>query len=388
MLHLILFSIIAISIFLITFFKLIKRNDTNYIYILAIEFVGLIMNFTYAFTGKNPSIYVYIIMYIFSVIIPLTLQIIEHKGTNISEIIYLIKIQLKKDEIKKILLDAIEKYPNSYLLHKKLAMYYEENKENEKAENEYMKAIRIQPKDTNLYYKLANILYSEKKSQEAIEVLNELLKVKPDYYQGSLLLGDIYYENEQFKEAVNTYNQAIRYNPAKYELYYKLGMSYTRLNDFKLAKEYYKKAATINSIKDVANLNLGQIELLFKEYDEAQKYFIEASKGEDEKITAEAYYYLAKIKMYNNEEEQAIQYCNIAIEINPNIIKKIEKDEELTKILGKLTLKENKIVVSKINKNQEEIVEYLGKTYNVVEKLTDYNNDYNNINKINKEKEL
>lgn len=386
MLQLIIFSMIAIAIFVITFAKIIKENDTNYIYELAIEFIGLAIDFIYILIGKQPDIIVLIIMCLLSIVLPIILIILEKAGINLSEIIYLIKIRLKKDEIKKILLDAIEKYPNSYILHKKLATYYEQNNENEKAENEYIKAIGIQPKDSNLYFKLATVFYKEKKIQETVEILNELLNIKPDYYEGSILLGNIYYENEQFKEAMNIYNQALKYSPSKYELYYALGMTYTRLNDFNMAKEYYKKASIINSYKDISNLNLGQINLIFRDYEEAEKYFTEASKSDDDKITATAYYYLAKIKINRGEKEQAIQYCNVAIELYPKIKKKIEKDEEFIVILGKVTLKEEKEVKSQTTEKQDEIVEYLGKTYNVVEKLTDNININEKSNNIEREK--
>ena len=37
----IIFSILSIAIFMLTFFKLIKKNDTSYIYILLVEFIGI-----------------------------------------------------------------------------------------------------------------------------------------------------------------------------------------------------------------------------------------------------------------------------------------------------------------------------------------------------------
>ena len=39
------FNMLAFSLFIIIFAKLIKRNDTNYIIILGIEVVGIAINF-------------------------------------------------------------------------------------------------------------------------------------------------------------------------------------------------------------------------------------------------------------------------------------------------------------------------------------------------------
>ena len=148
-------------------------------------------------------------------------------------------------------------------------------------------------------------------------------------------------------------------------------MTYTRLNDFQNAKEYYMKAAKINSIKDISNLNLGQIYLIFREYDEAEKYFYEGLNCDDEKIQANSYLYLAKINLLKNNTEKAIIYANMSIEIFPEIIKKIENDETFGIILGKIKIKPSKDVKSKLNDKEIKIIEHLGKTYDVVEKLAD-----------------
>lgn len=316
-------------------FQLIKKNNTNYIYSLISEFIGILIDFIVVFTGNRLGIELSIIICIFTIIIPVILISLESKNINISEIIFLMKINMKDDDIKKILLDAIKKYPNSHILHKKLAAYYEKNKEYEKAEDEYIEAIRIQANDYATYYKLSVILYKDNKKEEASELLESLLKYKPDNYQASILLGKIFYENNQFKESANVYDRALRYFPNKYELYYNLGITYTRLNDFKKAKEYYHKAANINPDDGIAYLNLGQIYLIYRECNEAEKCFYNALKGSNNISIANAYFYLAKIKIENDEKDLAIQYCNIAIETYPNIIKKIEKDDELTQILGK-----------------------------------------------------
>ena len=43
MLEKIIFNVLAFALFTITVLKLIKKNDTSYIYILALEFVGILI---------------------------------------------------------------------------------------------------------------------------------------------------------------------------------------------------------------------------------------------------------------------------------------------------------------------------------------------------------
>lgn len=374
MVNIIIFSIIALSIFIFTVFRLIKDNNANYILALIPEFIGIIINFICIFFTIEPSIILLVIMYVFSVFIPIIILILEKREINIMEILNISKAKSYEkngqiDLAKKQLIQSVNKFPNNYLSHQKLAEWYEKNGELEKAEDEYLKVIEIKPKKYENYYKLAIIYNQDKKQEQAIKLLREVLKRKLDYLDASLCLGNILYETEMFKEAINVFAEALKYNPGEYKLYYYMGMTYTRLNDFPNAKEYYKKAATINSTLNAAKLNLGQISLIFKDYDEAEKYFMECIENDDEEIQAEAYYYLAKIKLINNENNLAVHYANIALEIEPNLIEKMEKDIYFASILGKLKTKENKFVKTKLNKEEKNIINYLDNTYGVVQTL-------------------
>ena len=375
MISIIIFSIISISIFIFTVIKLIKDNNSNYLFALIPEFLGIIINFICIFFSSEPGIILLIIMYTLSVVIPIILLILEKNEINLSELLGIIKANYYKEKnqydlARKQLINNVNKFPNSFLSHQKLGEWYEKNGELEKAEDEYLKAIEIKPKKYENYYKLAVIYNKDKKKEQAIEVLRDVLKRKADYLDASIALGDILYETEMFKEAINVFQDALKYNPGEYKLYYYLGMSYTRINDFPNAKEYYKKAATINSTLNAAKLNLGQISLLFKDYDEAEKYFMECIENDDEEIQAESYYYLSKIKLINNESTLAVQYANIALELEPKLIEKMEKDIYFASILGKLKTKESKYVKTKLTKGEKSIINYLDQTYGVVQTLT------------------
>lgn len=381
----ILVLIASVVVFAITFAKMFKKNRISYIYIMCIEFAGILISFLNIIVSKKQNMFQIVVSSVLGIIIPIVILLLEKKDYYIDEVLYYFiqKTFYKKDK-KGILLELVEKHPKSYMAHKTLAELYEENGELEKAENEYISVVRIKPEDYKSFSKLAKIFDKNGKRDMAIETMQSVLNDKPEYLEGSLLLGQLLYEDEKFKEAILVYNEALKYNPGEYFLYYSLGMTYVRLNDFQNAKDCYKKAATINSIKDISNLNLGQISLLFKDYDKAEKYFFKTMDSADEKISANSYYYLAKIKLLKDEEQMAIQYANLALDLYPKIADKIEKDEVFTRILGKINLKKNtnKRVQSKITRKDEEIIDYLANTNNVVERLTlDFSKASNKVEK-------
>ena len=170
MISIIIFTILSLIIFVITFFKLIKKNNSNYIFALIPEFIGIVINFVYIFISIKPNTIVIILMYILSIIIPIIGFILEKNDINLLEIIGITKIKYyenknQKEKVKNELLKNVQKYPNSYIYHKKLAKWYEENKEIEKAEYEYIKIVELKPKNHDNYIKLANVYIQNDKNE-------------------------------------------------------------------------------------------------------------------------------------------------------------------------------------------------------------------------------
>ena len=69
----ILFNLVAFTLFIIFFVKMIKKNDTSYIDVLFIEFIGIAINFIGLIFGVKLNFVLYILMYMFSIIIPVVI---------------------------------------------------------------------------------------------------------------------------------------------------------------------------------------------------------------------------------------------------------------------------------------------------------------------------
>ncbi len=370
----IIFNVIAFFLFIFIFFKMIHKNDTNYIAILIIQAIGITINFIEIMTGLYANTILKIIMYIFAIIVPILILLLEHRGHNFSEKMSEIQAKLYlmlKDNknAKDILIKMVTKYPESYIGYKMLAEIYEKEASIEKAIDEYVKAIDCNKKDYDSYYKVAYLLSDIGKRDESVTMLQNLLEKKPDYYMASNLLGELLCEREKYKEAINVYMDALRYNPQEYELYYNLGIAYTRLNDFQNAKLCYEKAANINHSMYAALYNLGQIGLIYRDIEMAEKYFTQCLYSKE--LEAMAYFELAKIYMLKGEKEKAITFVNKAIELESSFKKKAEGEPILIPIKAyivnpkEILQQTEKNISVKIQKN----IEYLEKTYYVVENL-------------------
>lgn len=385
-----LFNLLAVSLFIIIFFKIIRKNDGNYIFILVLQTIGIIVSFLEILNKINESILGGTIRYVFSIVIPLLIIFIEIRGINFSEILSVIAAKFfmligDTKTAKSILLKLVTKYPESYLGHKLLAECYEKEGGMRRAIDEYVTSVDINKKDYKSYFKIADLLRDLEKKDEAIQMLETLVKTKPDCYEASILLGELLCEQERFKEAANVYNEALRYKPADFDLYYNLGIVYTRLSDFQMAKEMYEKAAAINHRMYGANYNLGLIAFIQRDYDTAEKYFEKSLYGE---LEAMSYYQLAKIYVYKGEKDKAITFLNKAIELDPKLLQLANKEKTFKKIKEYITVSvkmDDTVKVAKadeleefearrsiILKQQEEIArKYLDDTLKLIEEMSE-----------------
>ena len=340
MLEKILFNLIAFSIFIIIFFKIIRKNDTNYIGILILQAIGIAVSFIEIKIGIEANPFFKSLRYIVSIILPCLVILMELNGLNFSEVISAISAKIlmmigDNKAAKNVLIKLVTKYPESYIGHKLLAKIYEKEGGMRKAIDEYVKLVDIKRNDYKSYFKIADLLNDLGQKNEAIQMLENLIKNKPDLYECSILLGELLCEQARFKEAEKVYQEALKFRPTDFDLYYNLGIVYTMLSEFQMAKEMYEKAAQINHRAYGANYNLGQIALIQGDLEIAEKYFKHSLYGD---LEAKSYFQLAKIYVLKGEKDMAINFLNKAIEIEPELLELANKEKAFDSIKQHITV--------------------------------------------------
>lgn len=336
------FIVISFTIFVYMFFRMIRNNDTTYIAVLVLEFIGIAFSFIEVLFRVKLNMVFILLKYLLSIILPVAIVILEKRNGTLFEMLAIQKAKLyllfgDNKKAKQALIDLVERNPRSYKAHRMLAEIYENEGGMRKAIDEYVQAIDLNKKDYDSYYKVAELLTNLDKKEEAAEMLFNLLGKKPEMYQATELLGEILIEKERYKEAVNIYQEALRYNPVSYELNYNLGIAYTMLNDFQNAKICYEKAAEINTLLYNAKYSLAEIALIYKDLEEAERRFLEAI--EEEELSADGYYELAKIYLIKGDKETAIKYINTAIDANAKkIVEKVKKEPIFIPIMARISM--------------------------------------------------
>lgn len=373
MIERIIFSLLSFLIFAYIFlFKMMKKNDTTYLTILLFQAIGILMNLIRVLFNALTGVGSIIVMYLFSIVIPLVVIILEYKNLNCSEWlqIALAKIYMlfnNDKKAKKVLINIVSKYDNSYTAHKILAEIYEKEGGMRKAIDEYVKVLDLKPNDYVTYFKISILLKELGKRTESIQMLKTLVSKKPEMKEANKMLADMLLEDKKYKQAITIYVQAIKYDPDNAELYYNLGVAYSRMNEFSLAKECYKKTVEIDSGYYNAFYRLGQISLLYRDIESAEKYFLESIYGETE---SKSYYQLSKIYMIKNDKTKAATNINTAIQMDYKYYK-IAVDEPIFLPIKQLIIKPTEETKPEIaeSEQEKEISEYLDDTYNLTKYL-------------------
>ena len=382
MIEKILFSLIAFLLFIYVFiFKLIKKNDTTYLVVLISQALGILLNLIQIIFQISETAILKTFIYILCLIVPTIILILESRGINFSELIYITISRVllamgNRKKAKEFLINLVSKYEKSYMGHKLLAEIYEKEGGMRKSIDEYVKVLDIKGDDYKSYFKISQILKDLNKKNEAIQMLTNLLKKKPELYEASKMLGELLVEKEKFKEAAHVFVQAIKYNEDKSDLYYNLANIYSRLNEFSLAKECYQRAVDIEPNLYNAYYRLGQISLLYRDIDSAENYFMQSVEGENE---FKSYYQLAKIYMMKNDKSKAIIFLNKATEVSEYFYDLASKEPIFFAIKNSVVKPENG-KEEKIDESEEEktISEYLDNTYNLTKILNEKKNKKDN----------
>ena len=366
MIELIIFGIISLILF--TYIAKRSLEIRSYVsnIILILNIVGIIiMPLIYVKTNK---IYMVsrIISLILGIILPIVIIIIEYltKVSYDEKIILYIaefyEFTKNRKKAKDIIVKYLEKYDDSYLLHKKLATIYEKEGGTRKAIDEYVEAVSIKGTDYESYFRVIELLEYLDKKDEAITLIERLLKVYKRYPKAYIMYANLILEKGNLKEVAKIYEEGLSYNKESKEIMYNLASIYVRLNEYSLAKKNLESIFKLDKKSHIVCLNLAQIAMIEREYSEAKMYLDIAKK--EKEIEDIVYYEIAKINVLERKEEEAISNLNKALEINQDIIRKINATEIFKEIRQHTIMK-----VELIQRKRVEIEEKYVDTINMLE---------------------
>ncbi len=173
----------------------------------------------------------------------------------------------------------------------------------------YDYARRLNPINFDAGLAAAEYLLLESREKEALDLLEQLRRLNPNHLGVLMSLGRIYIVKGDAVKIFEIYERILALQPNNADAYYNLGIAYYNRDDFENAVKLFERAITLNNHPD-ARMYLAQICERQGQIDKTIAYLrerIKLSRGDDDKVAAEARRHLYEIMLARGEIPQHLR---------------------------------------------------------------------------------
>jgi tetratricopeptide (TPR) repeat protein len=175
-------------------------------------------------------------------------------------------------------------------------------------------------KDYDLLIFKANCLNDLEQLDEALKLYNDIINEQSDLYLAYGARGILYYKMNQPEKALKDLNFSLKHEKKNALLFANRALVHIDKEDFKLALIDLNKALKIDNHFKEARLNRAFVLRMLGEKNKALK---DIEKSDTETEDAEAYLQKGIVYFKNENNQKALEYYNLSIELDPNLVEAI-----------------------------------------------------------------
>ena len=142
---------------------------------------------------------------------------------------------------------------------------------NEHAQKNFKRTIKLRPDDKNAQVKLALTHELSGEDEMAILVYNTIIEKNPNYIPAIYSLANLYIEKEDFESAIILFKEILKINRDYYRAYLGIGLCFDRLGNYIHATRYYKKYISYKPNSQTAKSLVGRIYEIHKNKNNIKK---------------------------------------------------------------------------------------------------------------------
>jgi tetratricopeptide (TPR) repeat protein len=179
--------------------------------------------------------------------------------------------------------------------------------------------LKNHPRSARAYYSLGYVLFRTHQIGASIEALAKSLELDISNAEAHKILGLDFTIIGKYDEAQTEMEQAVRLKPDSAEIHYFLGRIHYTRNAFPLAKREFEEAIRLHPSYMKAYNNLGLTMEAMGDDNAALANYEKAFRLSKQQGLKSEWPYVNVCALYNrqNKAEQALPYCQRAIELNP-----------------------------------------------------------------------
>jgi len=153
-----------------------------------------------------------------------------------------------------------------------------ENRDWEKAKQDYLMALGLRSDAPDIHMGLATVYFQLRELTSAAHHFREVTRLDPLRAGAYINLGAVLNLLQEYDEAIAALRRGIQLDPQRVEGYYNLGLVYRRKGQFDMAIQAYREALRLNPRMADAYLNLANLYVEKQQYRQAIQNYDEALK--------------------------------------------------------------------------------------------------------------
>lgn len=207
--------------------------------------------------------------------------------------------------------DSKNLYANYYL-----GQLYFESGDFSKAIPYLKRVVQLAPVHHRAHSLLASLYTAQVDFERALQSVHQALKLQPGLPQYHQQLGLIYKQQGQYQQAIEAFQQAVISGGKDKDLFYNFGYAFVQLGQHDMAIEQFNKGLSDNPEDDELHLELARsYRVLLQPATSIREYQKAASLNEKNFF---AYYELAALYKHENKLDEANEYLQQALRIDPD----------------------------------------------------------------------
>lgn len=176
----------------------------------------------------------------------------------------------------------------------------------EKAEDNFLKAIELNPKMAHAYINLAEIYYRNKDYRNGIELLSQGAYEMPDNMVMAHFLARFYMEDCRLDLAIDELEKVLQTQPENYDAYYDLGKVHFELGNYDCAIENFENILEFKEDNPYIYFSLAQAYEMNNEIDKAISNYLKTIAHDSG--FRQAYKKVAILFLARGDYDDAVEY--------------------------------------------------------------------------------
>lgn len=182
-----------------------------------------------------------------------------------------------------------------------------------------LKSIEIYPYYQDAHFNLGTAYGLLNDNEKALENYNKAVQYGSTFWKLYNNMGIIYTRVKQYDKAILNLQKALKYNPQNVTIYYQLAEAYKNAGDINSAKNTYNKLIASKLADEVTYINISRLCLEAGQLNDAIPYLQKLIQINPNNV--DGYYNLGVVYQQRGEAVKAKQYFDKAFQLNPALKK-------------------------------------------------------------------